>query len=206
MKKLISIFTAGAALICALLSTSGCTCTPPVPVTLETAELESAADTLYNKLCQSGVLDRIAAANEDAEEDELPTVEYDRMITNQCKNRGNANMYALVTRFVEKLQNGGHMVVMDTSRTGIESGVEVGVDGIIEDNYENGSPDSVASATSGQDGADYHVKGEIFDNEKFTEDGKVVRYTIKIHLTKPTEKGTRQLWTGTVCIEKLQEF
>lgn len=205
MKKAVSFLVAGVALVCALLS-SACTSTPPAPITLSDAELESAADALYSKLCQSGVLDKIAAENEDAEEDELPVVEYDRMVTNKWRNRGKTDPYVLVKRFIEKLQAGGHMIVMDDTRTGVEAGEGKAVDNLIGQNEDDSTAMSLDELTAGPAESDYHVKGEIYDDVKRLQSWQTVQYTIAISLTKPTKKGTRTLWSGKVRIEKSREF
>lgn len=204
MKKFLSLFSVGTALMCALLSSS-CTTMPP-PIELSNMELENAADALYDKICQSGILDKIAAENEDDEEGELPVVEYDRMITNKWQNRGKTDPYVLVKRFCEKLQTGGHMTLMDDSRSGNDSGISKGIDELVAQNNRTFTEVTSSDVTSDRPESDYHVKGEIYDECKRLGDWQTVRHTIVIHLTKPTKKGTRTIWTEKIHIKKERKF
>lgn len=181
MKRILSLLTAGAALMCALLGTA-CSTTPPASATLSNEDLEEAADTLYVKFCQSEELDKIAA-----EHKKRPTVEYYKP---SGKISGSADPERLVEHFCQRLQNGGHMALMGKSRTDEETNTNVGIEDLINANYSNSTTQGADAVTSGRPESDYCVTAKISDS------------SADVTLTGTTKKGSPVRWTEKIFFNK----
>lgn len=185
----------GVAVTCMMLLTA-CTSTPPQPLTLCEHELTSSADTLYKKLCESGVLDKIAADWGS----EKPRVDVPPVITSQLGSRNSFLKTCLFSaRFVDLLSRNGHMVY------GVETRADSqGVDINKLTGFDNGKGDASWDPTAMKSSGDYSLQCEIRSTETRMGDWLEIRYTLSAKLTDLGADDV--LWSGSEEITRLREF
>lgn len=199
MKKIRSLFSTGVALTCALLGTA-CTCTPPQPLTLENEELEVAANQLYERLCQSGVLDEIA--EEYAEEERTPIVYSAPVTTNKLEDNYDLDVDSLSKQFERRLRQGRHMIVYNQSR-GVD--YDQARKEFLKRGNDNWSETQKRRPKINQAFVpDYSIRGDVRSRKLKTGDWLRIEYTISMALI--LSEGASEIWSDSVRIKREREF